>query len=114
MKVQGKVWGETTEIFITDTVSAHYLHIKKGGYCSEHSHDHKSNLFFVISGKLKITIWMDDIPDVTVLGPGSSSAIPPGYFHKFEALEETRCIEFYRVFLQEPDIERRTEGGLKK
>lgn len=114
MKIQGKIWGETTEIFSTDTVSAHYLHIKKGGYCSKHSHSHKSNLFFVISGKLKVLIWMNGSIDETILGPGASTAIPPDFYHQFEALEETRCVEFYRVFLQEPDINRENEGGLNK
>jgi mannose-6-phosphate isomerase-like protein (cupin superfamily) len=112
--MQGKVWGETTQFFQTDTVEAHFLKIKKGGFCSEHKHDHKSNLFFVISGKLMITIWRDGSEDLTVLGPGQASAVAPGFYHKFEALEDCKCIEIYRVFLQPPDIDRRTVGGMKK
>ena len=111
---QGKNWGYTTEIFRNSMVSAHHLEINKGGYCSEHCHEFKFNLFYVISGVLEVTIWRDEKQtDVTVLGPGQSSAIPPGFYHKFEAINKTECIEIYQVLLLDPDIERRAEGGLK-
>jgi len=110
----GKIWGYTTEFFRNAIVSAHHLSIRKGGYCSEHRHEHKYNLFYVISGKLEITIWRDDrLEDITVLTSGQSSAIAPGFFHKFKALENTECIEIYQVFLEDPDIDRRTEGGVE-
>lgn len=96
-------------------VSAHHLEIKKGGYCSEHIHDHKFNLFYVISGRLEITIWREkDAKDETVLTSGQISAIPPGFFHMFRALEKTECIEMYQVLLIELDIKRRTQGGKEK
>lgn len=110
---QGKIWGETTEFFRNVLVSAHHLSIKKGGYCSEHSHVHKYNLFYVISGLLKITIWRGDDKDVTVIKSGQSTAVSPGFVHKFEALEDTVCIEVYQVFLEDPDIERKTVGGIR-
>ena len=109
----GKIWGETTEFFRNALVSAHHLDIKKGGYCSKHSHKHKYNLFYVISGLLKITIWHGNDEDITVIRPGQCTAVSPGFFHKFEALEDTVCIEIYQVFLEDPDIERETIGGMK-
>jgi len=109
---QGKEWGYTTEFFRNAMVSAHHLEIKKDGYCSEHIHEHKYNLFYVISGRLKITIWREkDLKDVTEFTAGQVSAVSPGFYHKFEALEKTECIEIYQVLLIEPDIERRTQGG---
>jgi len=48
---------------------------------------------------------------VTILTTGQISAISPGFYHKFEGLEKTECIEVYQVLLIEPDIERRTQGG---
>lgn len=115
---QGKLWGETTEFFRNATVSAHHLNIKKGGYSSEHRHEHKSNLFYVISGVLEITIFRPlhgsdtyETYDVTVLRAGQTSTVPPGLFHKFKGLEDTEAIELYQVELQEPDIERRRQGG---
>jgi len=92
LKIQGKVWGQTTEFFRNALVSALY----------------------VISGKLKITIWRDKhMKDVTILKEGQTSAIPPGFWHCFEALEDSEVIEIYQVLLHDPDIERRTQGGLK-
>lgn len=69
----------------------------------------------MISGKLKITIWRDaKTLDVTVLEAGQTSAVSPGFYHKFEGLEDTHCIEIYQVLLIDPDIERRTQGGSGK
>lgn len=113
MTFQGKVWGETTEFFRNAIVSAHHLKIKKGGYSSKHVHIHKYNLFYVTSGKLEIIIWRDrDVKDITILKDGQVSAISPGFYHKFKALEDTECIEVYQVFLEEPDIERMNQGGI--
>ena len=112
---QGKDWGYTTEFFRNAMVSAHHLEIKKGGFCSEHIHEHKYNLFYVISGKLKITIWREnDVKDETILTKGQFSAVSPSFYHKFEGLEKTECVEIYQVLLNEPDIKRRTQGGPKK
>lgn len=111
---QGKEWGYTTEFFRNAIVSAYHLEIRQGGFCSEHRHEHKYNVFYVLSGKLEITIFREDpkAEDITVLTAGQSSAIPPGLWHKFRGLEETECIEIYQVLLIDPDIERRTQGGL--
>jgi len=112
---QGKDWGYTTEIFRNAMVSANHLEINKGGWCSEHTHKFKYNLFYVISGRLKITIWREnDVKDVTILTAGQISAVSPGFYHKFEGLENTECIEIYQVLLIDPDIERRMQGGPKK
>jgi len=111
---QGKIWGLTREISRSATFSAYHLSVNKFGYSSKHRHSRKHNLFYVLSGKLKITIWRDGLPDVTVLGPGQSSGVPPDLFHQFEALENTECIEIYYAFLEEPDIERKSQGGMRK
>jgi len=112
---QGKNWGYTTEFFRNAMVSAHHLEIKEGGYCSEHRHEHKYNLFYVITGMLELTIWRDDkAKDETVIEAGQTTAISPGFYHKFKALTKVECIEMYQVLLIEPDIERRTIGGVDK
>ncbi len=112
---QGKDWGSTTEFFRNAIVSAHHLEIKKGGFCSEHIHEHKYNLFYVISGELELTIWRDEkMKDMTVVTAGQTTAIPPGFWHKFRGLTDVQCIEIYQVLLIEPDIERRTQGGFEE
>lgn len=112
---QGKNWGYTMEFFRNAMVSAHHLEIKKGGYSSEHCHEHKFNTFYVISGELELTIWRDKkMKDVTVVTEGQTSAIPPGFWHRFRALTDVQCIEVYQVLLIEPDIERRIKGGIEE
>lgn len=110
---QGKVWGETEEIFNNGVVSINHLKIKKGGYCSEHCHRRKSNIFFVISGNLIIKIWRDGGTDETVVYLGESSKIEPGVYHQFKAFTDVECLEIYETELQSEDIERRTVGGKK-
>jgi len=112
---QGKIWGETEELFNSGTVSIHYLKIKKGGFCSEHYHKSKSNTFFVINGNLKLTTWTPSgDQDDTVIWQGESTEIPPGVYHKFKALTDVECLEIYEVKFRDEDIERRTQGGLEK
>ena len=111
---QGKSWGYTTDFFRNAMVSAYHLEVRKGGYCSEHKHDHKYNSFYVVSGELEITIWREgEKPDVTIIGPGQSTAVSPGFWHKFKGITSVHCIEIYQVLLIDPDIKRRTEGGLE-
>lgn len=110
---QGKIWGFITDVFKNMNVSVHHLSIKRGGYSSEHLHIHKSNLFYVISGELEIIMFREnDMADKTILHAGDISAIPSGFYHKFRALTDVECVEIYQVFLQDPDIERRTQGGI--
>ena len=110
---QGKKWGYTTRIFRDSSISIHHLEIKKDGFCSEHRHEHKYNLFYVISGVLELTIWCDEEKDVTIVSAGQITEIPPGFWHKFKGITPVECIEMYRARLVGEDIERRTEGGLE-
>ncbi len=113
---QGKNWGYTTEVFDSESVEVHVIEIVKGGYCSIHDHI-KVNKFYVISGKLKVSVWVDNkMVDETVISKGESTAVLRGFEHQFEALEDTICLEIYYTFLEPRDINRRkgSQGGVKK
>jgi len=116
MIIQGKVWGYTTPLFNKNNVELHIAEIRKGGYCSKHKHKFKFNRFVVLKGKLKITIWKDygtdTLQDVSILGISQECTVPPGDFHKFEALEDTTVLEIYWVDLNENDIVREDHGGM--
>lgn len=118
MAKQGKVWGETEEIYNNGLVSVNLLKIKRGGYCSEHQHGQKTNLFHIITGRLSISQWQGcsegERPDVTVLCDGQSTLVPIGVWHKFRALEDTLCMEIYAVEFHGDDISRRSQGGTEK
>ncbi len=116
MATEEKIWGRTTELFRNGTTSTHYLEIKKGGYCSEHRHAQKANVFYLIEGELRIWfgasgVW--DIHGASVLSEKYRVIrIEPGTWHKFHALTDVKCIEIYDYKYDGVDIERRIAGGL--
>ncbi|KKL08766.1 hypothetical protein LCGC14_2572590 [marine sediment metagenome] len=113
---KGKVWGETTCIHIGTMSETHYIEFKKGGFSSEHLHERKTNSFYVISGKLQISVWPegDDLEDKTILEAGQETTIPVGVKHKFEGLTDGSAIEVYEFRHPGADIKRFTQGGLEK
>lgn len=113
---QGKDWGETTLLFKNMNVEVHYLKIKKGGFCSEHRHK-KSNLFYIIEGRVRIKVWDDDqgaLLDDTILNAGQITTVEAGFWHSFEALEDSKINEVYQIIIDENDIERRSKGGIRE
>jgi len=109
---EGKIWRETTDLVETPFFSIHHLKIDAGGFCSEHRHDAKKNIFFVLAGCLRIRIWREGgLVDEIDLLPGQETEIPPGVYHQFKAIEATLAIEVCEVELRPGDIERRTQGG---
>jgi len=115
MIVRGKMWGNTSTIFNKNNVQIARIEVKEGGYCSDHSHACKFNMFFVERGKLVVTIYRDDagttIEDETVLSAGDMTYVEPTLFHCFEALEDTVAYEIYWTELSDDDIVRKTVGG---
>jgi len=109
----GKIWGETQEIFNDNNVCIHRIIINKDSYCSKHYHEFKYNLFFVEKGKLLIKHWQNDydLVDITILNSKESCVIPPKHLHQFVALEDTIAYEIYYVKLKDDDIYRQTCGG---
>ena len=116
MKIQGKIWGKTQDIFKNSNFELHRIEAKKGGYCSRHRHLHKFNAFYIEQGKMKITIYETDydLVDETIIATGDMTIVKPGNYHMFEALEDTVCYEIYWVSLDYNDIERKNVGGCKK
>ncbi len=111
MKVQGKVWGVTHELFNLNNVEIHHIEVEKGGFCSKHYHQTKYNRFIVLDGHLKITTWRNGLEDITYLFTGQECTVPPGEYHMFEALQDTTALEVYWVELKQNDIVRTNSGG---
>jgi len=109
---QGKVWGDTQLLFAHHGVEVHRIRFRAGAYCSKHKHKHKWNRFIVLRGTLKINVWWDGVgEDVTIVGPGEVTDVPPGQLHRFEALEDGEALEIYWVKLSANDIVRVDQGG---
>lgn len=112
--IEQKDWGTRERIFLNDTTTVDRLQIVKGGYCSNHFHRHKRNWFYILTGKLKISLGLSGIGGV-ILGPAESYCIPIDLTHNFEALEEVVCIEISsQVDISEDDIVRFDKSGVKK
>ena len=74
-------------------------------------------MFHVISGKVKVRVWMDEkLVDETVIKAGESTAVPYKMEHQFEGLEKSVCLEIYYTFLEPGDINRRagSQGCVNK
>lgn len=112
--MSGKKWGHTKCVYEGSYSEVHVIRANKGGYCSKHLHKQKWNRFVVLGGKLKIILYKDKGEDVTILTEGMFSDVPPGIEHRFEALEDTLCLEIYWIDGLDPnDIERVDSGGRK-
>lgn len=110
---QGKVWGETRLVHLVPGVlEFHRIAAVKGGVCSKHAHQSKTNGFYVESGKLLIREWQNryDLIDETILGPGDYCTVPPGVYHQFEVLEDCVAFELYYAELLGDDIVRESIG----
>jgi mannose-6-phosphate isomerase-like protein (cupin superfamily) len=112
--VQGKVWGVTKCLFSNGGSEFHEIKAVKGGYCSKHKHVNKHNRFYVQSGRLEITTWTSTGEDKVIIGPGEFTDVPPGVFHRFEALEDSICLEIYWIdCINGSDIVREDVGGTR-
>lgn len=110
---QGKVWGSTELItLVPGVVEMHRIEANKGGVCSKHSHQSKTNGFYVESGRLLIREWQNsyDLVDETILEPGDYCTVPPGVYHQFEVLEDCVAFELYYANLVTDDIVRESVG----
>lgn len=110
---QGKIWGRTELVhLVPGVVEFHRIEAVKGGVCSKHAHQSKTNAFFVESGKLLIREWQNryDLVDETILGPGDVCQVPPGVMHQFEVLEDCVAFELYYAELLHDDIVRESVG----
>jgi len=104
-----KIWGRNTEIFRNESTSVNFLDLVKGGTCSYHYHRFKANIFYVISGKLKVYTELGE----HILLPGENLVVSPSLKHQFEAMEESKVVEVMFVKYNHEDIVRETEGFIQ-
>ena len=110
----GKVWGTTEILMQSPIIEIHRIFINKGGFCSNHKHEFKWNMFYVTSGELEVHIHKEDqnLIDVTILRQGEWTTVKPGEFHSFRARKYTLAFELYYPQPLSEDIIRKTVGGM--
>lgn len=110
----GKVWGETSPIIATPFVELSEIHALPGWACSWHTHELKSNGFYVVSGIIVVEVRKKDydLVDKTELYAGDFTVVPPGEEHRFICMSDAKVLELY---FPEPlgskDIIRSSIGG---
>ena len=109
----GKVWGTTEILMQSPIIEIHRIIINKGGFCSNHKHEFKWNMFYVIKGTLQIFVHKNnyDLVDITELVSGEYTTIKPGEYHSFKAVSDVYALEIYYPELLSEDIVRKTVGG---
>jgi quercetin dioxygenase-like cupin family protein len=114
--IAGKVWGQTELIHANGVLEFHRIDFRAGGVCSKHKHQFKWNGFYVMSGRMKVSVWQKDqqnLVDETILGPGDFTRVKPGYMHQFEGIEDGVAFELYWAEFNHDDIQRETVGFKK-
>lgn len=111
--VEQKIWGTTECLIDTPYVQLHRIKVNKGGYCSEHIHHGRANVFMLISGEMEILVG-EGIHQKTVhLQPHVPLTVQPGVMHKFRCLKaDAVCDEIYYPVLSQSDIWRASQGGV--
>ena len=114
--IAGKIWGQTELIHANGVLEFHRIDFKAGGVCSKHKHQFKWNGFYVMTGRMKVSVWQKDqhdLVDETILGPGDFTRVKPGYMHQFEGMEDGVAFELYWAEFNHDDIQRETVGYKK-
>lgn len=113
-----KVWGLTRLMTISANSETHKLVLGRyGSFCSKHMHSHKSNVFHVTHGFVRVItegpkgMWLTHD-----LFAGCSLYVPPATYHQFQVLETgSEMIEVYftedDTEVDPDDIVRQWEGG---
>ena len=112
MEHREKVWG--TELWLVNNKEycGKLLALKKGCVCSYHYHPTKKETFYVLMGKIKLTV--NDIDYIMAnkyleVKGSSPRTINPGVKHKFEGLTNALILEI-STHHEDSDCVRLTES----
>lgn len=109
-----KAWGTCTNIFKNSNVQVDMLDIVAGGYCSLHKHRAKFNLFLVLEGDLDVCLYLLEGKENHLLQVGTPRfIINPGIHHNFDSQNGCKAIEISFVKLNDNDIVRMSESGVR-
>ena len=104
-----KVWGQELIVANNDKYAGKILAIEKGGISSLHRHLVKDEVFYCLSGRVRLEL----DGQLFELSPESEPVrIYPGKWHRFEGLEESKVMEVSTPH-HDSDVERRTKSELR-
>lgn len=94
MKIVSKPWGEERWWAITDKYVGKILVVKKGHRLSLQYHRVKHETQYIQEGMVKLTIGTSpENLEEKIVGSGNAYVLPPGTWHRLEAIEDTKIFE---------------------
>jgi hypothetical protein len=96
MRKVEKGWGHEEIVHNADGYCGKILCFRKGGKCSYHYHNIKTETFYCVGRVLVRFGYTDDLDEVSekILLTGDVFHVPTGLRHQMEALEDSRLFEF--------------------
>lgn len=88
-----KGWGREIHIHNDENYCGKLLELKRGGKCSLHYHIEKLETFYILKGKVEITLFYDLERQRTILTQGESIDIPRFLAHSFRGIEDSTILE---------------------
>lgn len=92
-----KGWGYEKWITNNESYCGKLLVFEKNKKCSWHFHEIKDEVFYLYSGKLKVSYSLNDnlsMANSIILLPGDSFHVPPGMRHQMYGIEQSELFEF--------------------
>ena len=72
------------------------LSFDAGTGADPHRH-HEEQIFYVLTGRLRVTLGEGEDAEIYEVGPGEGSYHPSNVLHRLEALEDTQAVSFKNV-----------------
>ena len=95
-EIADRIYRINTPVVMEDGLHLHRITFEAGGVCSEHLHEHRWNLFYVISGSMLIRTWDAEFGIFEwVLRAHDCFVVPCGVKHQFEGLHSGVALEVY-------------------
>jgi len=88
-----KPWGEEIIFAHTSAYAGKLLLVRKGEALSLQYHERKDEAIYVHEGTIRLTVGGAEKLEQRTLGPGDSIHLPPGTYHRFEAIEDATLFE---------------------
>tara|TARA_R110002020_G_scaffold169335_4_gene358466 strand:- start:838 stop:1284 length:447 start_codon:yes stop_codon:yes gene_type:complete len=88
-----KGWGKEVHIHNTQDYCGKLLELEKGGTCSLHFHINKVETFYILKGRVALTLFHDLNEEEVVLNQEEAINIPRFLAHSFRGLEESTILE---------------------
>lgn len=90
------------------------IYSPKGGVRGNHYHKLNTEAFYIVSGKVKLTLQYQEEKENTIFQTGDMFLIHKGYHHIFEYLEDTILISMYDKGVELPENQMDIYPGILK